>query len=113
MVGLLKYKRAGILLERLKGDDEDSAEGRDGSEMALAEALADPVEKMVVQRCQVSCAREKYSFHWPEARAHLDARAMEGPNGEGDEVAVALFPGLCVGVDGAEKVVAKAMVKSV
>ena len=112
-VELLKHRMAGVLFEHLEGDDEDSVKGRDARQMALTKALADAVEEMVLLRCQVSCAREEYRFLWPRARAPLDARTMDSPDGEGEEVAVALFPGLCVEVEGVKKVVAKAVVRSV
>lgn len=107
---MLKYRFAGWLLEHMRvgrGQIDDLT-------VRWARALRESIKDLLLLNAEVSCAREKYSFHWPASGAVFDGVSMEGTHGVGEKVVVTIFPGFMMErKDGSQEVIARACVKAI
>lgn len=76
-------------------------------------SLSDLVSNAVQFRCQVSCARERYDFRWPERWQSFNAGWMETRDQTGGRAVIAAFsPALVLERNACSEILSKAMVRA-
>lgn len=84
---------------------------RHSTVIRLSRCFAEVVQRALLLQCEISSAREEYTFSWFGCGEAFDEAMMESTHGAGDAVLITVFPGLVVSRNGSMRAVCRARVK--